>query len=75
MTQESAPRPDLELAPSGETTRSQHLGCRPRVSTKPKETKQPFFHSSKYQLSPQGVQQVAYKGLLNPSSNWVGNPN
>ena len=67
MTQELALRPYLESAPSEETTKSQH-------QTK-KETKRPFFHSSKYQLSHQGEQQVTYKGLLNPSSNWLGNPN
>ena len=67
MTQESALRPCLESAPSGETTKSQH-------QTK-EETKRPFFHSSKYQLSPQREQQITYKGLLKPSSNWLGNPN
>ena len=36
MTSESAPRSYLESKPSGETTRSQHLG-RPGVSTKSKK--------------------------------------
>ena len=65
MTQESIPRPCLESAPKVD------LESAPDQQ-RPNDH---FFHSSKYQLSPQGVQQVAYKGLLNCSSNWLGNPN
>ena len=75
MTQESAPRPCLELAPSEETTRSQHLGQTWSQHQTKERPNGHCFHSSKYQLSPQRVQQVAYKGLLNPSSNWLRNPN
>ena len=75
MTKESAPKPGLESVPSGETTRSQHL----KQTWSQHQTKERpnghFFHLSKYQLFPQRVQQVAYKGLLNPSSNWLENPN
>ena len=48
MTYESAPKPCLDSAPSGETTRSQHQ-TKERLNGH-------FFHLSKYQLTPQGVQ-------------------
>ena len=64
MTQESAS--------SKKTTRSQNLGQTWSQHQTKERPNGHCFHSSKYQLSPQGVQQVTYKGLLNPSSNWLG---
>jgi len=40
--------PSLELAPSGKTTRSQHLRCGPRINTRPKRSNGHSLHSSKY---------------------------